>query len=264
MPSASWVSDEQKAAAAVFTAYVQSETVQKRVLENGFRPVNPAVSIGYPISSDLGVNPAEPRILPVPEPAVIAAVQQSWQLVKKQADVLLLVDTSGSMRSDDKIGRARDAIKSFLEDQAGTNNIGLVRFSSDIETVVPLAGFETNRSEVLAGVDQLRASGDTALYDALLQTIDDFGKSGDGSRIRAIVLLSDGQDTSSNAHVNDIVMKLQAVRNSRTPILVIPSAYGSDADINALNAIARASDTKVQSGDAENIRNLLSVISSYF
>jgi hypothetical protein len=41
-------------------------------------------------------------------------------------------------------------------------------------------------------------------------------------------------------------------------------AYGRDADISALNAIARASDTKVQSGDPATIKRLLDVIGSYF
>lgn len=264
VPNAPWVTAEQRVGALLFTEYVLSEAVQKKVLESGFRPANPAVPIGYPISSDLGVDPREPKILPVPDPAVIAAVQQSWQLVKKQADVLLLVDTSGSMRSEDKIARARAAIGSFLDDQASTNNIGLVRFSGDVETLVPLGSFETNRTEVVASVDLLSAAGDTALYDALLHTIDELGESADNSRIRAIVLLSDGQDTSSAARIGDVVRRLQEVRNSKTPILVIPIAYGADADINALNAIARASDTKVQSGDAENIQKVLDVISSYF
>ena len=45
---------------------------------------------------------------------------------------------------------------------------------------------------------------------------------------------------------------------------MIPVAYGKDADINVLNAIARASDTKMQSGDANTIKRLLEVIGSYF
>jgi Ca-activated chloride channel homolog len=264
IPNAPWVSEEQRAGAKLFTDYVLGETVQKRVLESGFRPVNPAVPIGYPIAPELGVNPADPKILPVPDPAVIAAVQQSWQLVKKQADVVVLVDTSGSMRKDDKIGEAREAIKGFLEDQSAANNIGLIRFSQDVETLVPIAGFESNRNTILNEVEQLQARGDTALYDALLKTIDEFTAAGDNSRIRAIVLLSDGQDTASIARVGDVVQRLQEVRNSKTPILVIPIAYGADADINALNAIARASDTKVQPSDEKNIQKLLDVIGSYF
>jgi hypothetical protein len=41
-------------------------------------------------------------------------------------------------------------------------------------------------------------------------------------------------------------------------------AYGSDADIAALNSIARASATKVQSGAPEDILQVLEIISSYF
>ncbi len=264
IPTASWVSDPQRAAAKIFTEYVLTPDVQRRVLEAGFRPANKSVPVGAPISADLGVNPADPKVLAVPDPATISAVQQSWQLVKKQADVIVLIDTSGSMRTDDKIGQAREAIKVFLEDQAAANNIGLVRFSSDIETLVPLAGFESNRSVIAENVERLTARGDTALYAALEKTIDEMSQNPDSSRIRAIVLLSDGKNTVEDSSLKRVTDKLAAVRNSKSPILVIPIAYGGDADINALNAIARASDTKVQSGDSKNIKNLLDVISSYF
>jgi Ca-activated chloride channel homolog len=265
IPNASWVTPEQRAGAEIFTQYVLTEAVQKKVLEAGFRPANPNVPVGYPIATELGVNPANPVVLPVPEPAVIAAVQQSWQLVKKQADVLVLVDVSGSMRRDDKIGQAREAIKVFLEDQAAANNIGLVQFSDRVDTLVPLGGMETNRQSILTYADQLQAEGDTSLYDALMVSLDQFAASGDNDRIRAIVLLSDGKDTSSKqASLNQVVRQIQELRNSRTPILVIPIAYGSDADTNALNAIARASDTKLQSGDVDNIKRVLELIGSYF
>jgi Ca-activated chloride channel family protein len=262
--NATWVNEQQRAGAELFTKYVLTEAVQKRVLEAGFRPANSTVAIGYPIATELGVDPKPPKVLPVPDPATIAAVQQSWQLVKKQADVMVLVDTSGSMRRDDKIGRAREAIRGFLEDQSSANSLGLTRFSRDVQVLVPLGSIETNRNEIISQVDLLEARGDTSLYDGLLATINEFAKSGDNSRIRAIVLLSDGQDTTSSSTVNDVVRRLQEVRNSKSPILVIPIAYGADADINALNAIARASDTKVQSGDEKNIQRILDLIGSYF
>jgi len=43
-------------------------------------------------------------------------------------------------------------------------------------------------------------------------------------------------------------------------MLVIPVAYGT----NALRAIARASATRVQSGDPENISEVLELIGSFF
>ena len=50
IPNADWVTDEQRAAAKIFTEYVRSEEVQRRVLESGFRPVNPAVPLDSPNS----------------------------------------------------------------------------------------------------------------------------------------------------------------------------------------------------------------------
>lgn len=265
IPNAPWVTDEQRRAAEVFTQYFLTKEVQQKVMEAGFRPANKDVPLAYPISAETGVDLDQPKtLLPVPDPAVIAAVQQSWQLVKKQADIVLLIDTSGSMRDEDKIGQAKEAARIFLEDQAGKNNVGLVRFSSDVEVLVPLGAMESNRAEILDAIDRLEARGNTSLYDAVLASVEKLRNTSDPERIQAIVLLSDGQDTSSQRALNDVVRLLQEVRNSRTPILVIPVAYGRDADINALNAIARASDTKVQSGDAKTIRGLLDVIGSYF
>jgi Ca-activated chloride channel family protein len=83
-------------------------------------------------------------------------------------------------------------------------------------------------------------------------------------RIQAIVVLSDGQDTSSQTSLQSVVELISINKEERNPVIVIPVAYGGDADINALNAIARASATKVQSGDPENIQRVLEIIGSYF
>jgi len=265
VPNAPWVSEEQRQAAAIFTDFVLLKENQQKVLESGFRPANPDVPLGYPIAPELGVDPAQPKVLlPVPEPAVLATVQQSWQLVKKQADVVILIDTSGSMNDGDKIGRAKEAIVTFLEDQPSQNNVSLVRFDTRVEMLASMGSLETNREEILAQVQNLRARGNTALYDALIQAVEELIADPDASRIKAVLLLSDGQDTASQASLNQVVRVISNARNSRTPVLVIPVAYGSDADINALSNIARASDTRVQSGDAENIKRILEIIGSYF
>jgi len=94
IPKAEWVSDAQREAAKRFTQFMLSEAIQQQVLENGFRPANPNIPLAYPIVPELGVDPNEPRtILEVPTPEVIAAIQDSWQVVKKQADILLVIDT---------------------------------------------------------------------------------------------------------------------------------------------------------------------------
>ena len=267
IPNAPWVTAAQRSAAKVFTDYIRSETVQRKVLENGFRPVNPKVPIGYPITAELGVDPDQPAtVLTVPDPDVIAAVQTSWQYVKKQGDILMLIDTSGSMEGD-KIDQARQAATQFMEKMSAKNRIGLMTFSDTPQMQDELGLAEDVKAQIDQHIAAMNVNGSTALYDALIASIDKLQalETPEGEdRIRAIVLLSDGDDTASTASLNDVLAKISAARTGRNPILVIPVAYGGDADISALNSIAQASATKVQSGDPKDIQKLLEIISSYF
>lgn len=264
--NADWTTPEQRAAAKIFTEYIRSPEVQQKVMENGFRPANPDVPLGYPIVPELGVDPNQPTtVLDEPDPDVIAAVQSSWQYVKKQADVLLVFDVSGSM-SGTKIDQARQAALAFLDNMPSQNRVGLIKFNQDVQMTVPLASFEGASTNIRQQVQNLEADGDTALYDAILEAINVMrsGQDENENRIKAIVVLSDGKDTASFNALNDVVMAITQAHGDRNPVLVIPVAYGADADISALNAIARASSTKVQSGDPKDIQKVLEIISSYF
>ncbi|MBN1438105.1 MAG: substrate-binding domain-containing protein [Anaerolineales bacterium] len=267
VPNADWVTEEQRTAAKLFTDYILGETVQRKVLENGFRPVNASVAIGYPIVAELGVDPNQPAtVLNVPDPDVIAAVQASWQYVKKQGDILLVIDRSGSMEGD-KIEQVKQAAVLFLDKMPKQNRVGLTIFNDTVLELVPPGLVEEVSNRIATQIYALEAVGGTALYDTLILTIDELMATAPAEgedRIRAIVLLSDGQDTASAATLNQVLEKIAEGRTGRNPILIIPVAYGSDADIGALNSIARASATKVQSGDPDDIAKLLEIISSYF
>ncbi len=282
--NADWVTPEQRQAAKTFTDYIRSEPVQQKIMESGFRPAIPQVEVGYPIVPELGVDPNQPAtVLDVPDPAVVAAVQASWQFVKKQADVLLVIDTSGSM-SGDKIEQAKTAAQAFLDNMPAQNRVGLVTFDSQpqaldfnvnsrvyidpatIGSIESLASFEGGQTQIRGHIDGIEAGGDTSLYDAIGQAVEllKANRTDADDRIQSIVVLSDGQDTSSFSSLQEVTQLIQTNREDRNPVIVIPVAYGGDADINALNGIARASATRVQSGDPENIQKVLEIISSYF
>ena len=267
VPQADWVTDEQREAARVFTEFIRSEPIQRTVMESGFRPVNPSVTVGYPIAPELGVDPNQPAtILEAPDPEVIAAVQSSWQLVKKQADVLLVIDTSGSMEGE-KINQAKAAANTFLDNMPPQNQVGLVGFNDSVNLLVAPAPFEGNQAQLRGQINALTTQGNTSLYDAIEDAVEILRTAGGSSgedRIQSIVLLSDGQDTNSQASLQQVSQLLTTGREDRNPIIVIPIAYGSDADIHALNTIARASATRIQSSDPEDIQKVLELISSYF
>jgi Ca-activated chloride channel homolog len=265
IPNTDWVTPEQREAAKVFTQFILSAPIQQTVLTSGFRPANPDVPLGYPIVQELGVDPNQPKtVLEVPDPAVVAEIQQSWSFVKKQADIWLVIDISGSMRDNDKIGQARKAALAFLDGVERQSRIGLIVFAEKPQVIVTLDDYEKNKPRLTEAIQGLTAGGGTALYDALLASLSEFDVAGDAGRIRAVVVLSDGQDTESISKLNDVNRAVAGSREDNNPVIVIAVAYGQDADVQSLNSIARASSTKVQSGDPKDIQAVLQVISSYF
>jgi Ca-activated chloride channel family protein len=263
--NADWVTPEQRDAARIFTEYVISPAPQQIIMSEGFRPVNPNVQLGFPFTEENGVTEAGPAtVLDVPSADVIIAIQESWALVKKQADIMLVIDVSGSMLDEDKIGQAKQAALAFLDRMDANNRVGLTVFSDTVQTRVRIGNFETVEAELRSQIQNLRADGGTALYSALYEVLSDINAEEDADRIRAVVVLSDGADTASTNTLNDALREIEASRSDLNPVIVIPVAYGSNADIGTLGSIARAAATTVQSGDPQNILRVLDIIGSYF
>jgi Ca-activated chloride channel family protein len=261
------VTDEQKEAARTFTQYVLTPVVQKAIMAQGFRPAKmEGFELGYPFVPENGVTPQGPtNVLDVPAPEVIAAIQQSWSFVKKQADIMLLIDVSGSMANEGKIDQAKQAAIAFLENMEPTNRVGLAVFSSSIDVLIPLDNYEANSAQLRSAISALQPQGDTELYQAVREIVGLMNDEEVENRIRAVVLLSDGADTGDEGvTLNDATQVVSGSRNDLNPVILIPVAYGSDADVNALSSLARASSTRVSSGDPKNILGVLEIISSYF
>lgn len=284
--NAPWVTPEQSAAAETFTQFVISTEPQRIIMHAGFRPVNPDVPLEFPFTPDNGVTIEGPRVvLDIPETNAIVAIQRNWGDVKRQSDVLMLVDVSGSMTGD-RMDQARAGIVTLTESIPSSSRIGLVSFSDVITIWDPMAPFENNvgiiryhaicegeRESRIASYRYercLEPAGSTSLYTALRVAVDIADATSNPNRIRAVVLLSDGEDTCEAdgcATLGDVISKLENSRASTNPIIVIPIAYGiseSSTAMQALRDIARASRTQVVQGDPSSILEILQLLSGYF
>ena len=263
--NADWVTEEQKQAARVFTDFVLTVENQELIMSHGFRPVNPDVELGFPFEAQYGVTPEGPStVLDVPEPDVIAAIQDSWAFVKKQADVMLLIDVSGSMAQDGKLEQAKEAALFFLDNMEITNRVGLATFSDGVEVRIQMDILETNMELLSGHIKSLRPEGGTALYDGVVNVVDVMTDIDSEERIRAVIVLSDGEDTASARTLDAAIQSIEASYDSINPVIVIPVAYGTNADIRSLDRIAAASNTTRQSGDPQSIQKVLEILSSFF
>ncbi|OAN47360.1 hypothetical protein A6A03_01055 [Chloroflexus islandicus] len=257
---ASATADERDAAER-FYEFLLTEESQRAAMSFGFRPANPNVPLTDPISPAFGADPQGVQtVLAVPPAEVIVAVKNSWALNRKRADILLVVDTSGSMEGD-KMTMVKAGIETFLARILPEDRVGLVTFDSTARVVVPMAPLNDNRIDLQIAVQEMRAAGRTALFDALAlgkQVLDNLPPAED-DRIRAIVLLSDGADNSSRASLDEIRRLFD-----ESGISIFPVAYGSDADRQVLDSIAEFARTIVVVGDTGDIAQIFENLSRYF
>lgn len=254
-------SADEQAAAERFNEFLLSEESQRAAMQYGFRPANPNVPLTDPISPAFGADPQGVQtVLAVPSAEVIVAVKDSWKLNRKRADILLVVDTSGSMEGDE-MTMVKAGIETFLLRILPEDRLGMITFDSQARLVVPMAPLSDNRIDLQIAVQEMRASGRTALLDALdlaRQTLEALPPA-DDDRIRAIVLLSDGADNASQATFEQIRSQFD-----ESGISIFPVAYGSDADRQVLDAIAEFSRTIVVVGDTGDIAQIFENLSRYF
>jgi len=109
--------------------------------------------------------------------------------------LVLMLDTSASM--DEKIETAQQAAIRFVGTLKDTDRAQIVQFN-DRATV--LQDFSADKSELEAAILRTETSGPTALHNALYIALKDLEKqeAAEGElRRRAIVMITDGEDTSS-------------------------------------------------------------------
>ncbi|PMP81524.1 MAG: hypothetical protein C0183_12075 [Roseiflexus castenholzii] len=254
-------SEQERRAAEQFYDFLLSDESQRLAMSYGFRPANVNVPLADPISLAYGVQPQGVQsVLPVPPAEVIVAAKNAWSLNRKRADILLVVDVSGSMEGD-KLEAAKAGLGTFLSRILPEDRVGLVTFSTESRLVVPPAPLSDTRIRLDDAIAVMRAQGRTALYDALIdgkEALDSL-PSTDDDRIRAIVLLSDGLDNSSRATLEQVRLAFE-----ESGISIFPVAYGADADTDALQQIATFSRTILVQGDSGDIGQIFENLSRYF
>ncbi len=105
----------------------------------------------------------------------------------------LVIDVSGSMNAEGKMEQARTAASTFLQSLRPVDRASVIAFNDQVKVVEP---FTNDVGKLQAAVGGLQAGGDTAIYDALYEAANQLNPTPDGIQ-RAIVLLTDGEDTSS-------------------------------------------------------------------
>jgi Ca-activated chloride channel family protein len=120
--------------------------------------------------------------------------------------VTFVIDTSGSMAEQDKMGFAREALAYCVRRLDARDRFNIVRFSSDVERFRPrLVSAADEREAALAFIETLEPAGGTAIHDALLTALD--ASDAEGS---IVVFITDGRPTVGETETEKIAAAVKA------------------------------------------------------
>ncbi|MFF2192712.1 substrate-binding domain-containing protein [Streptomyces sp. NPDC058157] len=183
------------------TEYLRGDAAQKAITERTFRR---PVATG--VAPAAGLDAEKRRELPFPGSRSVAdGLLASYENeLRRPSRTVYVLDTSGSMGEDNRIGRLRDA----LTDLTGTGSSGpgqrfrdreevtLLPFGDQVKQVLTHVVEPGNPGPALdairGDVKSLRPEGGTAVYGSLKAAYQHLGQGG-GDAFTSIVLMTDGQ-----------------------------------------------------------------------
>ena len=163
----------------------------------------------------------------------IAHPTTSRKVARNRAAIILTLDTSASMSSDDvaptRLQAAEEQAANFVKGLPDGLQVGLVSFD---RTARVLVSPTTDRSTVLAAIDNLRVGPGTATADAIdvsLEAIKSIPATADGTPVPAVVvLMSDGTPTVGRDDLSPAQAVTQASEAARSANVAVNTiAFGT-------------------------------------
>jgi Ca-activated chloride channel family protein len=137
--------------------------------------------------------------------------------VQQPIALAILLDTSNSM--EEKLATAQEAAVGFVRRMRKDDAMEVIEFNSQVRIPQP---FTTDKTALERAIRQTTVNGSTSLYNAIYVSLRELKKeravSAEDIRRQAIVVLSDGDDTSSLVEYEEV---LNLAKRSETAIYAI-------------------------------------------
>jgi len=247
--------------ATLFRDYLLKDASQTMAVATGLRPAAAGTTLGAPFDAAHGVDPLFPKVVfGAPSVETLLAVSDLWQSARKNINLVMMIDVSGSMRGA-KIDNVRTAAVQFMQQMGDNDFLTLMTFSDKLRVLIEHKKVSEARTEAVRQVTAIQASGNTSLYDAIGTAAGLIKKSTNSATTNAMVVLTDGQDTSSSKYTMNQQLVETAAANNTT---VFTIAYGEDADQDVLMKLASQGRGNFYVGTAANIASIYQEMSAAF
>ena len=147
----------------------------------------------------------------------IKAVDNNWSKNSSNqtmpaANLVFLVDVSGSMSSRDKLPLAQSSLKLLTEQMRPQDSISIVTYSGSTSVALPATNGD-QKAKILAAIEALSAAGSTNGEDALKLAYRQAEQAMKKNGINRIMMLTDGDFNVGISDVDDMLELVKANRD---------------------------------------------------
>jgi Ca-activated chloride channel family protein len=151
----------------------------------------------------------------------------------------LVLDHSGSMSSENKMGYAREAAIYAVQQLRSSDRVSVTIFDDKVETIVPSTPM-TNPARIVQLIQQVKPGNSTALYAGWLEGCKQVSQFQVGGGLNRVLLLSDG--IANVGETNSDVIATQVKNWSQRGVSSTAMGVGNDYNEDLLEAVALSGD----------------------
>ena len=148
---------------------------------------------------------------------------------RKPVHLVYLVDTSGSMRSQDKIGLARKSLKMLTDTLRPGDTVALCTYAGSVREVLPPTGIE-GREKILAAIDDLSASGSTAMSSGIDLAYNLAERTLVKGHVNRVIVLSDGDANVGPTSHDEILKTIKQAKDKGITLSTVGFGNGNYKD----------------------------------
>lgn len=163
-------------------------------------------------------------------------------------DVVLIIDSSGSMKKTDPLSLRIPAAKLFISLLKRDDRIGIISFHDKGYPIIDLTPVDSdNKSKLFKAVEKINSSGlYTNLYDALSKALEMLSKDKQPQKAQIIILMSDGMMDSGNTDEDRLLhekIKTELIGKLKdNAIKVYSIAFTEQSDRQLLEMVSKQTD----------------------
>jgi Ca-activated chloride channel family protein len=125
---------------------------------------------------------------------------------RKPANLVFLVDVSGSMSSEDKLGLAKKSLRILTQNLKEGDTVSLVTYAGSSRVILKPTGLE-HKDRILSAIDELASGGSTAMGSGIDLAYEQAMAAAKPGQISRVIVLSDG-DANVGKSTHDEILKM--------------------------------------------------------